>query len=503
MENTPRYGERLQPTVAMAGLATLAVVGAAALTPTHGPLLFVAILGLIALCGLAYLAWHVDPAWTLTAAFCLSVFSGNWQPLGLPDYVHVVPDRLVLVAGVLALLLRAPGARDRPAIRIEPIHWLLGVTLLVAAASALVAGTLFSNAAFFQLFDRFGIAPFAMFVLAPVAFHSDAQRKILLGALVLVGAYLGLTALFETIGPTALVFPKYVLDPELGAHLGRARGPFLEAEANGIALYFCGVAAVVASVVWRDRVMVSAASIAVAGLCAAGCLFTLQRGVWLGAVVATLLTLAVFREVRRFLLPAVTGLAILVIGAFALISGLQSHAGQRASDQQSLWDRYNLNAAALQAAEANPVAGLGWGRFSSDGAPYFQQNPNYPLTAVGDQACTEAGFLSARNNGDAAPVCTQVVHNAYLSTAAELGLIGALLWVLSLVLPIGGAIIRPSGGAFQPWRIGLLALAAMWAIVVFFTPLEGPFSPMVLWAWAGIVWHASSRRRHASQAKSA
>ncbi len=27
MENTPRYGERLQPTVAMAGLATLAVIG--------------------------------------------------------------------------------------------------------------------------------------------------------------------------------------------------------------------------------------------------------------------------------------------------------------------------------------------------------------------------------------------------------------------------------------------------------------------------------------------
>ena len=128
----------------------------------------------------------------------------------------MVPDRLVLVAGVLALLLRAPGAQDRAAIRIEPIHWLLGVTLLVAAVSALAAGTLFSNSAFFQLFDRFGIAPFAMFVLAPVAFHSEAQRKVLLGALVVVGAYLGLTALFETVGPTSLVFPKYVLDPAFG-----------------------------------------------------------------------------------------------------------------------------------------------------------------------------------------------------------------------------------------------------------------------------------------------
>ena len=90
-----------------------------------------------------------------------------------------------------------------------------------------------------------------MFAIAPLAFRTEAQRKIFLGVLVALGGYLGLTALFETVGPHALVFPRYITNPELGYHVGRARGPFLEAEANGIALFICGIAAAVAASTWR------------------------------------------------------------------------------------------------------------------------------------------------------------------------------------------------------------------------------------------------------------
>ena len=84
------------------------------------------------------------------------------------------------------------------------------------------------------------------------------------------------------------------------------------------------------------------------------------------------------------------------------------------------------------------------------------------------------------------------VHNAYLSNAAELGLIGVTLWIAAGVAAIGGAIVRRGPPWAVPWRIGLFAIAIMWGIVIFFTPLEGPFSPVVLWTWAGIVW-ASGR----------
>ena len=52
----------------------------------------------------------------------LSIFSGNWANLGLPELV--APDRLLIFAAVVGVLLRSPAMRRRPALRLEPIHWL-------------------------------------------------------------------------------------------------------------------------------------------------------------------------------------------------------------------------------------------------------------------------------------------------------------------------------------------------------------------------------------------
>ena len=50
--------------------------------------------------------------------------------------------------------------------------------------------------------------------------------------------------MLETRGPaSALVFPRYIVDPSVGLHFGRARGPFVEAAANGLAMCICAVAA--------------------------------------------------------------------------------------------------------------------------------------------------------------------------------------------------------------------------------------------------------------------
>ena len=459
------------------------VAGAVGLAPSHGArLALLALLGVAAL-GAAYVVWHVDPAWTLTVSLCLSMFDSNWAHMGLAAS-PVPPDRILLVVGVAALVLHAPGASDRGPIRLRPIHWLLIVTLLYAIGSALAAGTLTTNSGFFRLFDRFGIAPFAMFVLAPVAFPDQRRRKILLGALIVTGAYLGLTALFETVGPRALVFPKFILNPDLGIHGDRARGPFLEAEANGIALYFCGAAAVIGTSVWRGRPGLKFAMVAVALLCALGCLFTLSRAVWVAALVATLVAWIGFGHASRGVLKPLAAGAIIIAATFFLIPGFSSKASERFSNQPSLWDRSNLNSAATNMIEAKPLFGFGWARFSSDSQPYFQQAPDIPLTAVGPGPCTGN---TSNATGQWQPACTSVAHNSYLSNGAELGLIGLALWIASLSFAVGGAVLRRGPPESLPWRAGLLAVALMWCGVVFFTPLEGPFSPELLWLWAGLV----------------
>src|SRR3712207_9200411 len=95
---------------------------------------------------------------------------------------------------------------------------------------------------------------------------------VLAGVLTATGAYLGLIALFETVHLNSLVWPRYILDPNVGIHLGRARGPFAEAGANGMAMWGCAVAATV--VAFQARALIAKVAAAFVGLlCVAGILF--------------------------------------------------------------------------------------------------------------------------------------------------------------------------------------------------------------------------------------
>lgn len=422
--------------------------------------LFVAIAVVVILASLAWLAWTVHPAWTLTAALLLSSFSGNWKDLGLPALV--APDRLVLAAGVLAVLLRAPPVHDRAPLRFEAVHWLFLAALTYATLSALIAGTLFDHDALFRLVDRFGVTPFVLFLVGPAVFATQRERAILLGGLVGWGLYLALTALFETTGPKALVWPRYILDPTVGIHADRARGPFVEAVSNGTALYACAVAAVVAAVLWRRPGWRTLAAVTV-GLCALGLVFTLTRSVWLGAVVATAITMLASRDLRALLPPAVVVGVAVVAAVLAGVPGLTTRVEARGGDVRTVWDRESLNGAAINMVEARPLLGFGWERFNAVDGNYFELSEDHPLTI------TQATKL----------------HNAFLTHLSELGLIGTTLWLAALVLGVGRAILRRGPPELRPWRIGLLAIAIYYLIVANAVyPLA--FTASVLWLWAGV-----------------
>ena len=58
--------------------------------------------------------------------------------------------------------------------------------------------------------------PFAVFALAPLAFTTPRHRAGFITAMVWFGAYLGLTAFFEIVGPHQLVFPHFILNTGWG-----------------------------------------------------------------------------------------------------------------------------------------------------------------------------------------------------------------------------------------------------------------------------------------------
>jgi hypothetical protein len=198
--------------------------------------------------------------------------------------------------------------RARPReLQVWRIHLALAAIAAYAVVSALLAHQLADNQAFFGLVDYLGLIPFALFWVAPFAFRTAWERNILLGCLAAVGLYLGVIAILETTGPHALVIPRYINDPHVGIHFGRARGPFVEAAGNGLSMYICIVASALALRLWSRRRWLPVLTIAV---CSIGIVFTLTRQVWLGAVVSVLVTMLLQPGLRRWLIPTVvTGTA--------------------------------------------------------------------------------------------------------------------------------------------------------------------------------------------------
>jgi O-antigen ligase len=413
---------------------------------------------IVALAGL-YLARTLEPAYPITVGLCLSVFSGNWGKMGVP----LPLDRLFLVVGIVAALAVVwRERRDRP-FEFRPVHVAMYAVAAWGVGSALWAATLSDGESRFALIDKLGIVPFVLFALAPVVYRTEKQRNILLTALVVLGGYLSVTAVFEALKLDALVHPTFISDPNNLIHLGRARGPFLEASANGLALYAALVACAIAVALWRHPGARWAAGF-VGLLCIVGIVCTLTRQAWLGAAVATFATALIAPQLRRYVIPGVAAACAIVAFSLTAIPGLQSNASERADSDRPVWDRLNSNQAALNMIDERPLAGFGWGTFGEESRDYYEFNDDRPVTNV------------------------DIVHNVILSHAVELGLIGVILWVTTLLMVLVPVFRGRAPPELEPWRLGVIAYSIFWFVVSNFTPLGYPFPNYLLWLLPGIVY---------------
>jgi putative inorganic carbon (hco3(-)) transporter len=465
--------------VAAVGLALAAI----ALMPTSTADLVLALskpmLAAFALAVGSVLIWRTDPAYTLSAAILLTPLASNWQQLGVPGPLS--PDRLLFVGAIAAVLLRAPPVADRARLQITSTHWLLALAAAFALVSALVAGTFFQRDGFIRIVDAFGILPFLTFLVAPVVFRTSRQRRVLLGTLVTLGAYLGFTVLCEMLKLDALVFPKYILNPDYGMHPSRGRGPFVDPVACGLALYTCAVACAIAVASWRSAEM-RAVAVTVGLLCVVGAFMSLERSVWIGAVVGTTVAMLAIRRLRAYLIPVAVAVAVAIGAALTVIPGLSSLVSERVNDPTALWDRKNLDRAGVNMLAARPLLGFGWSRFTTYSGDYFEQAADYPLTAAG---------VSPHNDRFG-------LHNTPLTYGVELGLIGLTPWLLGLVLGVGGALATRGPPDLLAWRVGLLAIALAFLVVVNAVP-PSAWPTRSLWLLAGAVYggrYATDAVRH-------
>lgn len=313
------------------------------------------------------------------------------------------------------------------------------------------------------------IVPVVLFHIAGSVFRDQSSlRKLELFSLAAL-SYLTLVSVLFLLDAKFLILPRFILDESLGIHADRARGPFLQAVANGVCLNILGLVALDSFRRRRLRGIVSAALFVTVPL---ALLATRTRAVWLSAGLSIIL-LASFSRDRRVRRPA---LAIFAMAAVALCS-LLVYDGDTAALRDRLWDRspvdfrLDMYKAGWQMFTEKPLAG--WGS-EADIQPEIEKR----ITA----------FRPER----------YVFHNSYLELAVERGIIGLGLYAWLMICFFRLARSRSSDreahfidGQFRqlwPFILGVYLLNAS-AVVMSYQFVNG-----YLFTLAGIMSAQDARR---------
>jgi N-acetylglucosaminyldiphosphoundecaprenol N-acetyl-beta-D-mannosaminyltransferase len=283
-------------------------------------------------------------------------------------------DRLVLVGLLAALAIQWRIGRLQLS-TISGCDWMLLAMLLVLIASAATSGHAENIAGTSSKWGRLlasFILPAILYLVVRQCGATPREWTWLLAGFVVLGVYLGVTAVLEIAGRWSLVFPRYIADPGLGIHFGRARGPDLNAASLGLYLtasFWCGWTLLgCATRRWQQLAITLALP-----LFALGVFVTYTRSTWLGLVASGLVVLA-FQIPQRLRVPALAAatLAGLLVAAvsWSHVVGLQRE-GTAAESEHSVDQRTSFAYVSWQMFRDHPVLGVGIGRFYDRKLPYL------------------------------------------------------------------------------------------------------------------------------------
>ncbi len=324
-----------------------------------------------------------------------------------PDVPFYEIDRLAFVVLVLGVMGRAVVTRQRLLV-VERATWpMIGLTLLAVAS---VVQQPFDNQTWSLLAAKFFV-PFALFHLAGLVFREERRlRQFELYALVVL-AYLCFTSIAFLVGAKSLIFPRFILDESIGYHADRARGPMLQAVANGVSLNLLGVLALNALLRGRIRGLKAAALLASLPV---AILATMTRAVW--ASFAVSVAVLIFRSHNRRLRSICA--AVTIVGTLGLLIAV-SFADQRRALTDRLREsgpldfRQAVYAGAWEMFLERPFTG--WG---------VNQMP-------GELARHVSGYKEKKELDS---------HNTYLELLVEHGIVGFALyaWLMWEICGLGG-----------------------------------------------------------------
>jgi putative inorganic carbon (HCO3(-)) transporter len=310
-----------------------------------------------------------------------------------PDLDLYHADRIALGVLVFFVILRSLVLREK-------LPFVAGVSLpLLGLATLAVVRALrepFDAQTWSLVASKF-VVPLILFHLAILTFRCAWSLRSFEVFVILSLAYLTFIAIAFLADAQFLIFPRFILDESLGIHADRARGPFLQAVANGMSLNILGILAIVFAPQRRIFLLLWVAlPFAV--------LATMTRAVWIAfavSAVALCFRLGV-RHLRRVCVTLVILGALSGAAVYFTENSLASALRERTAEQGPVDARM-------------AVYDAGWSM--------FQERPLSGWTAA--RMYEE---LARRMSGY--HLRTFFVHNTYLSLLIEFGIPGLLLYAI-------------------------------------------------------------------------
>jgi putative inorganic carbon (HCO3(-)) transporter len=386
-----------------------------------------------------------------------------------PDFNFHSIDRFAFGLLILVVLLRVCALRQ--SLRLGgPITWRMLAMLLLAFCGAVSQP---NDAETWSLFAAKWLVPFALYHLAAYIFD-DAQslRRFETFSLVVLG-YLSLTAIFFMIDAKQFIFPRYILDESLGYHADRARGPFLQAVANGVALNLLGLLALNA---FRRKRLRALLALFFLGSLPLAIVATKTRAVWLSFALSILglLFCSSSRRLRRVCL------CLVIAGGIGLATAVTF-----ADRNASLTDRLEERGPVIFRME---IYQAGWEMFLQK-----------PLAGWG--AAEMQTELSKRISDFHQEQF--FFHNTYLEIVVQYGLVGLVLylWIVLDLFKLGRRLNRATTVTLdtfldEEFRTTLWPmLLGVYLLNASFVVMNYQFVNGFLFTLAGLL--AAQNRRHA------
>lgn len=322
-----------------------------------------------------------------------------------PDLKTFPFDRVFFLVLIMVLCVR--GALHCERLRTYPITWPFLGLLCLGLWGAITQPY---DSQVWSLFAAKWAVPFVCFHVAGLVFRDQRSLGKLETFLLAVLVYLSAISIFSLLGAKELIVPRFITDEGLGIHADRARGPFLQAVANGVCLNLLALVALDSFLRRKFRGLLAGALFVAVPV---ALLATKTRAVWVSAAFSVIF-LWLFGSEPKLRRVALALLLAAAVGGSALFI-FRNDTGSladRVSDRSPVDFRTEMYHAGWQMFMEKPL--LGWGN-------EWSVQPEVEKRVSGFQPEY------------------YVFHNTFLELAVEHGLLGVglYLWLMVSLFRLG------------------------------------------------------------------